>query len=278
MLGNPILLPDEIVSIIQEVVLEIKDKYNIQGIIREGIFDLLEKECTVIYYPLKNEKNRGFHIRKLVKDHLEDFVYINTDKTVEQQVFTATHELGHIFRVYDMVIEKAKKSGIQLDKGNLDYEEKVTDRFAAEFLMPEPDFIKSTKEYAEVNQLNGTISIGEMLKLIARLMDEYLAPFNAVRKRLHEIKAIDETANRYLSENKVKLEGLIDFLKKDDNSVMNTSTGVKTISGLRELVENASEKPNVNAQLIDVIRKDFDLEKLDLLDDISIKFTGVTNW
>lgn len=90
----------EIEKVIQEIVSEIKDTCIIQNTaIRDNIFSILEDNCTVIYYPLENEKNRGFHIKKIVKNRLEDFVYINTAKPIAEQIFAAAHEFGHIFEV-----------------------------------------------------------------------------------------------------------------------------------------------------------------------------------
>ena len=50
---------ETIVKAIQDIILEIKEKCIIQNTaIRESIFSILENECTVIYYPLENEKQR----------------------------------------------------------------------------------------------------------------------------------------------------------------------------------------------------------------------------
>lgn len=55
----------EIEPIIQEIIDGIKKECIIQNTaIRDDIFGILENRCTVIYYPLQDEKNRGFHIRK----------------------------------------------------------------------------------------------------------------------------------------------------------------------------------------------------------------------
>ena len=68
---------------IQDIITDIKEQCIIQNTaIRDSIFSILENHCTVIYYPMENEKNRGFHIKKIVKDNLEDFVYINTAKPI----------------------------------------------------------------------------------------------------------------------------------------------------------------------------------------------------
>lgn len=60
-----------VVEAIKKIILDIKEKCIIKNTaIRDSIFGILENECTVIYYPLENEKNRGFHIKKLLKTNL----------------------------------------------------------------------------------------------------------------------------------------------------------------------------------------------------------------
>ena len=110
-----------------------KKKRQYEDPIKDGIFNILEEKCTVIYYPFPEEKNRGFHLKKIVGNELRDFVYINTGKTIEQQVFTAAHEMGHVWNVSKKVRDLAINKGLEI--GDID-DEKVTDRFAAELLMP----------------------------------------------------------------------------------------------------------------------------------------------
>lgn len=95
---------EKIVRAIQDVIIQIRKEYVINNtIIRDDVLGILEKYCTVLYYPLPQEKNCGFHIKKIVKQELKDFVYINTAKPLETQVFTAAHELGHIWKVAEKV-------------------------------------------------------------------------------------------------------------------------------------------------------------------------------
>lgn len=51
---------EKIDSVIKEIVNDIKEKCVIKNTaIRDDIFGILENHCTVIYYPLPNEKNNG---------------------------------------------------------------------------------------------------------------------------------------------------------------------------------------------------------------------------
>ncbi|SNU06193.1 protein of unknown function [Lachnospiraceae bacterium] len=267
-MSKEIILPDTIVDIIQEIVEAIKFENNLSPIIKDDVFELLENRCTVIYYPLKNEYNRGFHIKRFVGDKLEDFVYINTDKTIEQQIFTAAHELGHVFGIYGQVINIAFDKGIELDAKDKDYEEKVTDRFAAKFVMPRKEFIEHTKNYAKELSLSKKVSVLKLLILISKLMDDFMSPFDAVRKRLNEIHAINMETDRYLSEKKDEFSKYIDFLKRDKNYIINGNTEVKTISGLRTFIEMASNNSNTDKVLIEKIKKDFELKEIELTDQI----------
>lgn len=268
-----LIISDEVKKCIQRLSENVLRDGDFEDVIKDGIFDVLESKCTVIYYPLENEKNRGFHIKKLVNDQLEDFVYINTDKTVEQQVFTAAHELGHILGVYGKV--SAELQGIiELNLDNQLYEEKVIDRFAAELLMPEDKFVKETNTIADDLGIVNSVSVLEMMKLIARLMGRFMSPFNAVRKRLREVNAIDKDADRFLSEEKESLERIVDLLKKDENRLINSNTGVKTISGLRELLDEASSNPDIDKTLIRKIKTDFDINDIDYTEEYSIHFSG----
>ena len=59
---------DRVVKLIPPVIVELKKEYAFSNdAIKDGIFRLLEKHCTVVYYPLNNEKTRGFHVKRFVK-------------------------------------------------------------------------------------------------------------------------------------------------------------------------------------------------------------------
>ena len=77
-----------VVIAINTIINDIRKEQVLQNdAIRDDIFSILEKNCTVLYYPLQNEKNRGFHVKRIVNDKLEDFVFINTDKAIDEQIF-----------------------------------------------------------------------------------------------------------------------------------------------------------------------------------------------
>ena len=96
---------------VKEYRAEIKAKFP-NKLLREDVLDLLEDYCKVVYYPLEKEANNGFHVADIPdKDgNPLTFVFINTAQTLEKQIFTAAHELGHIWRVDDYVAEKCNES------------------------------------------------------------------------------------------------------------------------------------------------------------------------
>ena len=132
---------DRVVELIPPVIVELKKEYAFSNdAIKDGIFRLLEKHCTVVYYPLNNEKTRGFHVKRFVKDRREDFVFINTANPVSEQIFGAAHELGHVWEVANKILKEMPGQSFTPDE-----EEIVINRFAAELLMPQDIFRHITK-------------------------------------------------------------------------------------------------------------------------------------
>jgi len=84
-------------------------------------FSILEKTAIVVFYPLDDE-NDGFHIQRTLKGKSADFVYINTSKAIEKQIFTAAHELGHRLGVESYISEFCKNFDV------LKYRENVVNR------------------------------------------------------------------------------------------------------------------------------------------------------
>lgn len=244
-----------VVKAIQKIISEIKEKCIIKNTaIRDGIFGILENECTVIYYPFDEEKNRGFHIKKIVKNELEDFVYINTAKPIAEQIFAAAHEFGHIWEVAAKVWDRLGYEG----KPTEQEEEDITDWFAAEFLMPTNEFRKTFS--AHMNELGikpGKVKLDEVVRLIVLQMDDFMVPYESVRRRLEETGIMKkDSADFLLSKHEEALE-LVDVFIKDRNTYLGNGTCVKTISGIRTVIENAESKENVDSYLLMKIKKEF---------------------
>jgi len=117
-------------------------KFYPNELLRDDVMSILEKNSMVIYYPLEEtEKNNGFLVRGLSLYGVSEecnFVFINTAKPTEKQAFAAAHELGHIWGLSDYFA----KNDIELD---LETEELVMNRFAAELMVPEGRFMENLR-------------------------------------------------------------------------------------------------------------------------------------
>lgn len=88
------------VSVIQKLITsKKKEKGIVNEVIRDDIFAILKAECVVLYYALEDGSIEGCHVIKPLNGKLEQFVFINTTKAVQEQTWTAAHELGHVWKV-----------------------------------------------------------------------------------------------------------------------------------------------------------------------------------
>lgn len=230
-------------------------------LLREDVLDLLDKYCTVIYYPLESEENNGFHITG-IPDSLGNerhFVFINTAQTIEKQVFTAAHELGHVWKVDDYVGSNCNLSLTE------DLREQVINRFAAELLIPEEEFKKTFDlEVQKLKEDDGKITVANMLKVIVALMNQFFAPLKAIVYRCCELKAFSaKTASLLLGEGDIPQEIIEDKVKEivRDNGYIKfqNASNKKWIAGLAELLDRAEMEKAVSAGKIEKLRKEFSL-------------------
>ncbi len=243
---------------IQKIIADINEKCVIQNTaIRDSIFGILENACTVIYFPFENETNRGFHIKKIVKNELQDFVYINTAKPIAEQIFAAAHEFGHIWEVADKVWKYLSYEGKPSDKE----EEDITNWFAAELLMPTEAFRGAF--YAHMDELGikpGAVKFDDLVRLIVLQMNDFMVPYESVRKRLGETKILKQETADYLLKKESDAINLVAIFAKDSNTYLEKGTCVKTVSGIRTLIENVENSENVDDFLLTKIKKEFDIE------------------
>ncbi|MCI9429038.1 MAG: ImmA/IrrE family metallo-endopeptidase [Lachnospiraceae bacterium] len=247
-----------VVTAIQNIILNIKEECIIQNTaIRDSIFGILENACTVIYYPFEKEKNRGFHIKKVVKNKLEDFVYINTAKPIAEQIFAAAHEFGHIWGVAEKVWYVLGYEGKPTEKE----EEDITDWFAAELLMPTETFRNTF--LAHMNKLGikaGMVKLDDLVRVIVLQMNDFMVPYESVRRRLTETSIIQQEAADYLLSKEEEILNLVAVFTKDSNTYIGNGTGAKTVSGIRTLIENAENQEKVDKYLLNKIKREFNIE------------------
>lgn len=242
-------MPEEEVSAIREFIqtklaeLE-RGGVHCNEVIREDILPLLDRYCDVLYFPKEDGGNNGFHKTYIVDGEKVDVVYINTAQSKEKQIFTAAHELGHIWRL-DQWLEKQLSVAVDYDHG-----ERIMNRFAAELLMPERlfrDFAEKAMDGAR-NE-DGKMTVGNMVQAVTAMMNEFYVPYKSVVYRLYELalmpdKWVDplwtgESAGKkkILEEHSQKVareQGYTRLYQRPDER--------KGIEGLRELLDQAAER------------------------------------
>ena len=98
---------------------------------------------------------------------MQKFVYLNTAKPLEKQIFAAGHELGHLWNVADIIWNA------QLEKQfpRKENEEAAMNRFSAELLMPEKTFYQSASPLLKSYQTaDGKIMISSLCQNNAKII------------------------------------------------------------------------------------------------------------
>lgn len=179
---------EEVVRVIQEFISTKRQEHVIVNeIVRDDVFAILEKQCVVLYYPMRDDTVDGCHIRKPVGEEFEQFVFINTAKAVQEQTWTAAHELGHVWEVDSYVKH-------MLNRDELDAEALVN-RFAAELLLPQNIFHEEVRQRLDEYNYKGPRMQEEMMvRLVTYLMNYFCTPYKAIVRRFIELDYIDEDA------------------------------------------------------------------------------------
>lgn len=171
----------------------------INPILREDIFDILGRFCTVVYYPLADdEANDGFDVTRPVSylpEQRAHFVFINTNKPIEKQIFAAAHELGHIWDIPGL-IWNGTDADFETRFPRPRYEETAINRFAAELLMPAEHFQPMAKTLIDQHRRENRIRVDDFALVISVLMNTFCVPEKAVLLRLYETRRITEALCR----------------------------------------------------------------------------------
>ena len=133
-------MKEKYIPIIQKIANDVRKSKGLDNgtIIGDYIFTVLQQECVVMMRPLRHQPDLdGFSTEKIIKGELKTVVFINTAKSVEKQNFCAAHELGHRYKI-DRLIQDEFPDDIILPSDT----EEIMNRFAAELMMSERDFIK----------------------------------------------------------------------------------------------------------------------------------------
>lgn len=183
---NSKLSKEEIKSIKREVAL-INQDYSIDtpGHLKEGIFDLLERVGTLIFFPFEETDFWGIYVCKNEKNYF----IINTSIEIEKQVFAAAHELAHSFDLAkvnfeivtaDLMTEyvDSKEFGPALKRADM-----IANRFAAELLVGTKKLLEKFEELPE--------TYNERVKAVL-LSDIFLVPYKTIIKRFAEIGILED--------------------------------------------------------------------------------------
>lgn len=264
---QPFVLPaggymeQEEIQIIQKIAEDVLNEQSVKNVaIRDGIFDILEKKCTVLYYPLEDEANMGFHTKRLVKDALEDFVFINTWQPLSNQIFTAAHEMGHIINVAEQVYETLEvKEAERTEK----QQEDLTDRFAAELLMPHTTFHNAAVSHLKDIGFDGkSIRVQELLQVMVSLMDDFMVPYEAVRRRLVEVKILTVENGEFLRKHETEILEIVEGLLLQQNTSLTLPTNIRSINNIRDMLASYQKKEGVDISLAKKIESDFQIAPL----------------
>lgn len=260
------IFPQQVVEKLQELIKrkraekEIKETF-VNPILREDIFALLGRECIVIYYPLPDEENDGFHIQMPVEDKKQHFVYINTEKPMPKQVYAAAHELGHIWT--------DNGSAIGYSASSQEQEDALMNRFAAELLMPYKEFqLLAHKKLVEFQSEPGKISEDNFFRVVAYLMDEYFVPFQAVVRRMGEVdllkNKICENIIVNLYKNNPRGEQLLnDCINEGGFPKLLEKSKKRSMTGFTDLLNRAEEEGIFGKEKIAYLRDKLNIPKVE---------------
>lgn len=263
---NAVKIPADQVSKIREFIefqrnaLEAENGVHLNAILREDIFPLLDRFCTVVYFPTDDKENNGFHVSYPFRDKMIHFVYINTAQYREKQIFTAAHELGHIWEL-GQYLEQMCCCVIDAE-----YCERIMNRFAAELLMPEKIFDDYAHLAIQTAKKTEKLTIGEMLQAITAMMNEFFVPYKAVVYRLYEQEIISESVARLLWGELTRYPRtmLEDFSQKTAQeqgfSRLYVVDKRRGIDGLKDLLDAARNGNRLPTQWLEEFYKRFKLQ------------------
>lgn len=263
-----VILPFEIEETISHYIQEKFEQENLRAsfqnpLLREDMLELLDRYCTVVYYPIQDKSNNGFRLKEMpfADGSRHDFVFINTAQTVEKQVFTAAHELGHLWNVDEFVIQKHHLTEAP------DLREHIINRFAAVLLMPADKFLVAAKENLRELGDNEQQSITyiNLLKMIVVLMNQFSVPMKAVVLRLIETKIFRmDMAHVLFGHGEIPAEVFTKLIGELCAECGYTNlihpTNKKWIAGLAQMLNIAEQKNLVSPNKIKVMREKFDLQ------------------
>lgn len=232
---------------------KISEKKIVNRILQDDVFELLNRECILLYYPL-DDNNKGMHMEKVIGSQTYQFVYINTSKKVEEQTWTAAHELGHVWKVDKAIYSK-------MDSCTYGVED-IVNRFAAELLMPDKEFYMAYIYAKDKINKESRLSLSDFIRLVAYLMNTFCVPYKAVIKRMVELDlTAQENEEKYINsftENYDYFEKVIKEKYYTKLDCMKETCSMEEIASDIDLLETTGI---VKQTVIDRYRKEFNIEE-----------------
>ena len=246
---------EPVVRCIREFIETKRDEKGIVNrILGEDVFSILESESILLYYPLKDDRIKGIHAEKIIHNELKQFVFINSDKEIDNQTWTAAHELGHVWKVDAYVKNQITDCMVT--------GEDIVNRFASELLFPIKEFIDEYEQCMKRMGLGNNLNKKQFMEVISYLMNTFCAPYKAVIKRLVEIGAIDKRFETpYIDTFKQSLELYSQIINENYYSRLGKkreSTSMASIGRDIDLLEKNNLLPD---ELIDKYREMFSIRK-----------------
>ena len=248
-----------VVRTIQDFILQKRsEKHIVNEVIRDDVFAILREECIVLFYPLNDNGVEGCHMIKPVSGEMKQFVFINTTKAVQEQTWTAAHELGHVWQVDIYVTER-------LDQCELDCESLVN-RFAAELLLPEKIFRKVLNhKLDEYNYKGPVMSKNMMVRLVTYLMNYFCTPYKAIIRRFSELGYIAKSAEAKYLDGFKEQSALYERLIKENQYTRLETVNMAYSMGSIEQDINLLEKNEVYSdKKVARLREIFHLSRIDV--------------
>ncbi len=248
-----------IVQAVQDFILKIRDeKHIVNEVIRDDVFAILKSECIVLFYALEDNDVEGCHIVKPLNGEIRQFVFINTTKAVQEQTWTAAHELGHIWQV-DIYI-KEKTAQYELDS------ESLVNRFAAELLLPEKIFRTILEDkLAEYEYKGPAMSRSMMVRLVTYLMNYFCTPYKAIIRRFGELGYIEKSAEQqYLNGFEGQLEFYRRLIKENQYTRLETINRAYSIGNIEQDINLLEENEIYSEKKVARLREMFHLRRLDV--------------
>ncbi|MCM1264540.1 MAG: ImmA/IrrE family metallo-endopeptidase [Butyrivibrio sp.] len=259
---------EQVVLVIQEFITDKKREKNIVNeVIRDDVFAILRNECVVLYYALDDSKIEGCHVIKPLNGRLEQFVFINTTKAVQEQTWTAAHELGHVWKVDSYVKEKLNQ--VDLDS------EALVNRFAAELLLPEDIFVQElNNKLKEYNYKGPRMYTEMMVRLVTYLMNYFCTPYKAIIRRFIELGYIEEGAElQYLKGFEEQKELYKRLIVENQYTRLETVNRAFSMASIEKDISLLEQYGVYSDEKIARLRKIFNLERTDIGEE-SYNFGG----